>query len=81
AVEAAWSPVWQFWACAYTRIELEGYQQPVDLAFCLPGQEFSGRVVNGFNHRLESNGRISGDFGGPENEALRFHDVCAVPVN
>ena len=81
AVEAAWSPVGQFWACAYTWIEVEGYQQPVDLAFCLPGQEFPGRVVNGFNHRLESNGRISGDFGRQENEALRFDDVCAVPVN
>ena len=81
AVEAAWSPFGQFWACAYTWIEVEGYQQPVNLAFCLPGQEFPGRVVNGFNHRLESNGRISSDFGGQENEALRFQDVCAVPVN
>ena len=81
AVEAAWSVNWQFWACAYYWIELEGYQQPVNLAFCLPGQEFPGRVVNGFNHRLESNGRISGDFVGQENEALRFDDVCAVPVN
>jgi len=81
AVEAVWSPVWEFWACAYTWIEMEGYQQPVDLAFCLPGQEFAGRVDNGFNHRLESNGRISGDFGRQENGPFRFDDVCAVPVN
>ena len=80
-VEAGWSPFQQFWACAYHWIELEGFQQPVDLAFCLPGQEFPGRVVNGFNQRLESNGRISGDLDWQVNGPPRFHDVCTVPVN
>ena len=76
-VQAGWNMFDEFWACAYDQIQPEELNRPDNLAFCLPGQEFSGPRRDGYRGTevFESIGRVATSFSDYE-DTLRFDGVC-----
>ena len=78
-VQAGWNMYEEFWACAYDQIQPEELNRPDSLAFCLPGQEFSGQRREGERgpELFESIGRVATTYYHDEFEdTLRFGGVC-----
>ena len=76
-VQAGWNMYEEFWACAYGQIQPEELNRPQNLAFCLPGQEFSDQRREGERgpELFESIGRVATGFSDYE-DTLRFSGVC-----
>ncbi len=77
-VQAGWNMYEEFWACAYDQIQPEELNRPDNLAFCLPGQEFSGQRREGERgpELFESIGRRGVSFSNYE-DTLTFDGVCS----
>ena len=65
-VSTGWDSINEFWSCGYSQIQLEELDRPDDVAFCLPGQEFSGGRLEGRDLPpvlFESIGRVGATYG------------------
>ena len=65
-VSTGWDSINEFWSCGYSQIQLEELDRPDDVAFCLPGQEFSGGRLAGRDQPpvlFESIGRVGATYG------------------
>jgi hypothetical protein len=80
-VSTGWDMRNEFWTCGYEQIQLEELNPPANIAFCLPGQEFSGGSPPGQGRGgpelFESIGRVGTSYQTDQGGRITFTDgVC-----